>query len=211
MIRAIFFDFDGVLVDSEPLHLECWAAVLADYGVPLTAETYFTKFIGVSNREMIETLCRESGKRFTAEFFEQCYERKKVIFQDRAPRECHTPPELLAFIRERSKDYRMAVVSSSSRCEVEPHLVGQGIRESIEALVCLEDVQRVKPAPDPYLRALELVNDGAGSAGAILPEDCLVVEDSGPGADAGLAAGMQVLVVGSPGDVAGRLRLALGY
>lgn len=209
MIRAVFFDFDGVLVDSEPLHFECWAEVLAGYGISLSAESYVEKFIGVSNRAMIEILCRENSRAFDARFFDECYGRKKVIYQERARAACRTPSDLLQFIRSASSGLRFGVVSSSARCEVEPHLVGQGIRDAIAALVCQEDVEKLKPAPDPYLRALEMVNATADGSRAIRPDECLVVEDSGPGAEAGRLAGMQVLRVGGPGEVLNLLRQQL--
>jgi beta-phosphoglucomutase len=199
MIEAIFFDFDGVLVDSEPLHFDCWAEVLAGYGMPITAEFYAENFIGVSNQEMIEILCRKFNRSHGMEFFAECYAQKKALYQKRAPAHCRTPPELVSFFRERSGVYQLGVVSSSSRCEVEPHLAGQGIRDKLAALVCQEDVENLKPAPDPYLRALALVNLAARKE--IAPQECLVVEDSGPGAEAGRLAGMQVLRVPSPEHV----------
>jgi beta-phosphoglucomutase len=210
MIRAVFFDFDGVLVDSEPLHCECWAEVLAGYGIPMDAEGYTRQFIGVSNRDMIEILCRQHGRAFDAAFFDECYGKKKIIYEQRVVVRCRTPADLLDFIRTRSKALRFGVVSSSARSEVEPHRVGQGIREAITALVCQEDVEKLKPAPDPYLRALELVNAALDGNGPIGAGECLVVEDSGPGAEAGFQAGMRVLRVSGPGEVLKLLRAFVG-
>ena len=208
MIRAIFFDFDGVLVDSEPLHFECWAEVLAEYGIRLDGDQYDAKFIGVSNQEMIEILCREFGREYDKAFFTECYDKKKKVYQARALSSCRTPEDLVRFIRIQSKTYRLGVVSSSSRCEVEPHLEGQGIRDAIVALVCQEDVEKLKPAPDPYLRALELVNAERHDR-VVQPQECLVVEDSGPGAEAGRLAGMQVVRVAGPGEVLGSVEAAI--
>src|SRR5713226_153600 len=203
MIQAIFFDFDGVLVDSEPLHFECWAEVLAEYGMDLGAKQYVEKFIGVSNQEMIEILCRESGRGFDKRFFTECYDKKKKIYEKRVER-CRTPEDLTNFIRSRSRDFQFGVVSSSARCEVEPHLVRQGLRDSIVALICQEDVEKFKPAPEPYLHALRLVNAGAGRV--IEPAECLVVEDSGPGVESGRVAGMEVVRVSGPEEVYGVIR-----
>ncbi len=198
MIRAIFFDFDGVLVDSEPLHLECWAEVLAEYGMVLEAAQYVEEFIGVSNQAMIETLCRQNGRGFDKRFFAECYDKKKNIYEKRILR-CRTPEDLADFIRCRAGDFRFGVVSSSARCEVEPHLVGQGLRDSIVALVCQEDVEKLKPSPEPYVHALRLVNAAAGCL--IEPAECLVVEDSGPGEESGRLAGMEVVRVSRPEEV----------
>ncbi len=208
MIRAIFFDFDGVLVDSEPLHFECWARVLARHGISLDAEGYTEKFIGVSNRDMIQILCRENGRVYGDALFDAWYAEKRAIFEARALAAFRIPDDVRRFILESDGRYSLGVVSSSARPEVEPHLVGQGIRHAVTALVCAGDVARLKPAPDPYLRALEIVN--AAAAGPIEAAECLVVEDSGPGEEAGRAAGMPVLRVSGPSHVWPRLREALG-
>ena len=205
MIRAIFFDFDGVLVASEPVHYQCWAEVLAAYGMPLTEQFYFEHFVGVSNQEMIEILCLHYGKAHSRVFFQECYTKKKALYATRVLEACRTPDDLVAFIRGQARTYRLGVVTSSARSEVEPLLVRQGLRESFSVLVCgSEQVKNLKPAPDPYLWALELVNARAHQT--LQPQECLVVEDSGPGAESGRLAGMRVLLVAQPEEVSSRLR-----
>jgi HAD superfamily hydrolase (TIGR01509 family) len=207
-IRAIFFDFDGVLVDSEPVHYECWAEVLAGYAMPLEWDFYNRNFIGSSDREMIEVLCGRFGRSYDVGFFRQCYNEKKKLYQERAPGRLVVPEKLVSFILTSCKTFDLGIVSSSSRCEVEPHLVGQGIRHAITALVCHEDVERCKPDPEPYLRALGIVNAQADGR-PIAAAECLVVEDSGPGAEAGQRAGMRVLRVPGPVGVLGMLQAEL--
>ncbi|HYM13331.1 MAG TPA: HAD family phosphatase [Bryobacterales bacterium] len=207
-IRAIFFDFDGVLVDSEPVHYECWAEVLAGYAMPLEWDFYNQNFIGSSDRDMIQVLCERFGRSYDAGFFRQCYGEKTKLYEQRARGRLAVPEELVLFILTSFKTFDLGVVSSSSRCEVEPHLAGRGIRRAITALVCREDVERCKPDPEPYLRALDIVNaqaDGRGIAAA----ECLVVEDSEPGAEAGQRAGMRVLRVPGPVGVLGMLEAEL--
>jgi len=208
VIRAIFFDFDGVLIDSEPLHLECWAEVLTAHGIPLSPSQYAADFIGVSNRAMIETLCRQFRKPYSPAFFTARYREKMELYQRRAGMACRVPQDLVAFIKEVVNFYRLAVVSSSSRSEVEPFLVRAGIHAGLQAVVCAEDVQNYKPAPDPYLKAMEMVN--CGSEEQLRAEECLVVEDSEPGAEAGRRAGMRVLRVCGPDTVERLLRAELG-
>ncbi len=199
MIRAILFDFDGVLVDSEPLHYQCWVEALAPEGIHFTYEDYARRFIGVSNRAMVEALCRDRNQDFHKDFFERCYARKRALWDQRAPVVCRVPDQLRSFIASSSRIYRLGVVSSSERCEVEPLLAAQGILGHLAVLVCGEDVENLKPAPDPYLLALGLLGGiGAG--------ECLVVEDSGPGAEAARAAGMLVIRVEGPGAVLERVQ-----
>jgi len=201
-IRAIFFDFDGVLVDSEPLHFECWLEVLAGEGMPFTYEHYARHFIGVSNRAMVEMLCRDFGRPFHRKSFEASYARKKLLYNDRFPGRCGVPAELTGLLVTGLSYYLLGVVSSSARSEVEPHLVEPGIRQRLDVLVCAEDVEKLKPAPDPYLRALELVS----RTQRVSATQCLVIEDSGPGEESARAAGMEVLRVSGPAEVAARVR-----
>lgn len=201
MIRAILFDFDGVLVDTEPLHFETWAQVLAPRGIVLTWETYRAEMIGISNREMVARLCRQAGRTYSTSFFTETYGEKKALYCAQVAGRCPIAPETLALIDKLRGIYKLGVVTSSSRSEVEPVLVEQGIRGWLSVLVCEEDVENYKPAPDPYLRA-------CGRLG--LPGDaCLVVEDSGPGEEAARRAGMEVVRVEGPSQVVDRLGTVL--
>ena len=181
---AILFDFDGVLVDSEPVHFKCWKEVIAPFGVDLTWDLYATTCIGVSDREMIHAFASRLGVDFDQLWAQ--YPRKKELFRARNQAAIQFQPETVDLVRELNAHYPMAVVSSSARVEVEPVLVHGGIRDYFAALVCGSEVANLKPAPDPYLRAAELL-------GAAKP---LVVEDSDAGEQSGRAAGFDVLRVG---------------
>ena len=114
-----------------------------------------------------------------------------------------TPPILAAtveLLHELSRHYTMAVVSSSARVEVEPPLVRTGVADCFRLIITREDVERIKPNPEPYLKAARLLQ-------ASRP---LVIEDSPAGIAAGRAAGFQVVEVPNPAGMAGQLRTALG-
>lgn len=193
--QAILFDFDGVLVDSEPVHFACWREVLAPFGIDLDWETYERLCIGIADRAMLETLCALSSPPLEIERLWEQYPRKKARF-----RECMSQGETVrAEVRTLLQSlgrYRMAVVSSSGRAEVEPILRAVGIRELFDAVVCGEDVTRLKPAPDPYRKAAQLL--GISKA--------LVVEDSPAGIESGKAAGFEVLAVRSAAEMPATLQ-----
>jgi len=192
---AILFDFDGVLVDSEPIHYSCWREILAPYGVDLDWDTYCRVCIGVADRPMVEALCRAVSPPADVERVWSEYPRKKEMFRKRLAATLPFPEatlELLLSLAGR----KMAVVSSSGRAEVEPMLEAAGLRALFGAVVCGEDVERHKPAPDPYLLAARLL--GVDSA--------LVVEDSVSGIASGRAAGFEVIEVRSPREMAGQVR-----
>jgi beta-phosphoglucomutase len=181
---AILFDFDGVLVDSEPVHFECWREVLAPFGIELAWDVYRARFIGISDLAMIEDLARLRQPPADVDLLWQQYPRKRALFRERM---LHNSP-VTAAVRDllASLDgLRLGVVSSSGRDEIEPILTAAGIRAYFGALVCREDVTEYKPAPAPYLK-------GAALLQAQRP---LVVEDSEAGIASGKAAGFDVLEI----------------
>ncbi len=184
---SILFDFDGVLADTEPLHYACWKEILEPYGIQLDWGFYAKQCVGVSDRKMIEHLAAERVPPVPFEdLWVEC-ERKRMMFSSRI---MATPPflnETVDVIRVLSNHYKLAVVSSSGRSEVEPPIQAAGFRECFGAMVCGREVAHLKPAPDPYLRAAELL-------GSRRP---LVVEDSDAGVASGLAAGFEVVRVSS--------------
>lgn len=192
---AILFDFDGVLVDSEPLHHEVWNLILAPYGIRLEWDVYQERCIGVSDKEMIRELCAIAGQ---PEIFEELwnqYPRKKAIFRDRmleGPPMTDGTKALLAELQGRNK---LALVTSSGRLEVEPVLELTGVHRHFSALVFGDEVTRLKPHPEPYLTA-------ATRLGAVRP---LVVEDSAAGEASGRAAGFDVLRIAHASELTRKL------
>jgi beta-phosphoglucomutase len=196
--EAILFDFDGVLVDSEPVHFECWREVLAPFGIDLDWEMYRTRFIGVSDLAMLEDLAKLRNPPLDVDVLWLEYPRKRALFRARmADGSAITPAvrELLAAL----DGTPLAVVSSSGRDEIEPILTAAGVRSRFVALVCREDVTEYKPAPAPYLKAAELL-------GVRRP---LVVEDSVAGIASGKAAGFDVLEVPAAANMPDLLRARL--
>jgi beta-phosphoglucomutase len=196
---ALLFDFDGVLADTEPLHYSCWRELLSPFGIQLDWDFYQRNCVGVSDRMMVERLASERTPPIPWEEIWPEYQRKQLLFRERLMAD---PPFLegtLALVRELAADYRLAVVSSSSRTEVEPPLERAGIRGCFQAFVCGREVANLKPAPDPYLKAAELL-------GARRP---LVIEDSDAGVASGNAAGFEVLRVSRPERVPEEVRALL--
>jgi beta-phosphoglucomutase len=196
---SILFDFDGVLADTEPIHFACWREVLISFGIDLSWPYYQRECIGVSDWTMLDRLGAVRRPPISADEIWPSYALKQRSFQARI---AAAPPFLAAtlnLIQELQHAYKLAVVSSSHRSEVEPPLERAGIRPCFQALVCGNEVDNLKPAPDPYLRAAELL-------GARRP---LVVEDSDPGVAAATAAGFEVLRLAHPESLSRDLRQVL--
>lgn len=196
---ALLFDFDGVLADTEPIHFSCWSELLAPFGIRFTWEFYQRNCVGISDRKFVEMLAAAQNPPVPWDEVWPEYQKKQGMFRDRLMANLPFHPETLALIRELAGNYKLAVVSSSSRTEVEPPIEAAGIRECFHAFVCGREVPNLKPAPDPYLKAAELL-------GARRP---LVVEDSDAGVASGTAAGFEVLRVSRPDHVPLEIRSLL--
>jgi len=198
---AVLFDFDGVLADSEPIHYAVWMDVLRPFDISMDWETYQRIAIGISDRLMIERLAAQRTPPVPFETVWAVYPAKRNALRERLladPQVFH--PDTLTLVRELSRVVPLAVVSSSGRNEVEQPLVQIGVADCFQAMVCGLEAGRLKPEPDPYLRAAALL-------GAVRP---LVVEDSAAGEASGRAAGFDVLRVANPKEVAVRVREKVG-
>jgi beta-phosphoglucomutase len=190
---AILFDFDGVLIDSEPVHWACWAEVLKPLGVVLDWEFYRDHCIGIDDREMLRMMATRCSPPADWDEMWAQYPRKKELFRERMLSSPPFPNGLESLFARLAREYPLAVVTSSSRTEVEPLLLTGRLWPHLGTLVAAEDVDRQfhKPAPDPYLLAAKRLN-------ARTP---LVLEDSAAGIASGTAAGFEVIPVGHPEEV----------
>lgn len=187
---SILFDFDGVLADTEPIHWACWAEILAPLRIELSWATYAANCIGVQDRDMLSFLASLARSPLTAGALEPLYAKKQNLFRSRALEADPCSPATVEFVRSLAR-YRLAVVTSSGRSEVEPLLERAGILACWSAMVFGEDVERHKPAPDPYLLAAARLN----------AQRPLVVEDSAAGVASALAAGFDCVRITSSSEM----------
>ena len=204
-IRAILFDFDGVLVDSEYLHYQCWLEALRPYGAAIGWQRYQRQLTGIGDPEAAPILLSLADENPSDEAVARALETKNRLYRTRCRDELAVSTEVCFWITDASSRLLLGVVSSSSREEVEPLLTAAGIRPALRVLVCAEDVSRRKPDPEPYLVALDRLRRIDPS---VRPGHCLVYEDSDPGATAALAAGMAVQRVTAPAELANLLASA---
>ena len=198
--QAILFDFDGVLLDSEPVHCACWAEELAALGVTLTWDFYRRCCIGIDDRDMLKMMATQADPPRDWRDLWARYPAKKERFRARMIAQPAFDPALEGLLAGLGERYRLAVVSSSSCSEIEPLLEAGGLRAHFATVVGGEQVERHKPAPDPYLLA----------ASRLGVTRALVLEDSAAGIASGRAAGFEVLPVERPADVPDLLRRRLG-
>ncbi len=182
-IKAILWDCDGTLVDSEPLHDECIRAVAGEHGAPLNHEDV-KRFLGRTTKDIWAYLHQERGLTLD---FDGWLSSIHAYYRAHAPAKVKPRPgvesQILLFA---SMGLKQAVVSNSTRPLVDASLGVLDAGKMLEFSISANDVGKPKPDPEPYFRAaLKLM---------LPPHQCLVVEDSPAGARAGKAAGMKVMV-----------------
>ncbi len=188
MSRAILFDFNGVIIDDEPLHCDALIATLATYGYTLDRERYYREYLGFDDRECFRYTFERLGWPADEQRLRQAIERKAALYERAVRASMELVPGAAEFVRTAGAlGYRLAVVSGALRREVELVLREAGLRELFGAIVAAEDVTACKPDPQGYRRAAELLQ--------IPPRHCVVIEDSLPGLAAARAAGMRCVML----------------
>ena len=185
MIKAVIFDMDGLMFDTEALAKTGWLIAGRELNLPITDELVY-RVIGMNAADVKKTCMDYFGTGFDYEGFRQTVANymNKVLDEDGMPVK-RGLPELLDYLKENR--YQTAVASSSSRATVEGYLRRAGMENTFSALVCGDMITRGKPEPDIFLKAAEEL----GAA----PEDCLILEDSANGIRAAHAAGMRVIMI----------------
>jgi beta-phosphoglucomutase len=196
MLRAVIFDFDGVVADSEPIHLATFQKILAEVGVRLTEEEYFARYLGYDDKGCFAAALAANGRPASPELIGDLVARKARAYIRHVKQHLVIFPGVRELVREAARQYRLAIASGALRHEIEFILEQAGIRKEFEHITSAEDVAQGKPHPEPYLHALAALNRTAGRGhGSLAAEDCLAVEDSIPGIQSARAAGMKVLAL----------------
>ncbi|MBH0177373.1 MAG: HAD family phosphatase [Nitrospira sp.] len=193
-MRAIIFDFDGVIADTEPLHFEGLRRTLAAIGIPLTESDYYANYLGFDDRGCILEALRVNQRPSTNAIVQDLMQKKAVAYLASIRDHLVIFPGVREFVEEAAAAYPIAIASGALRPEIELILEQAGLRQSFRHITSAEDVTRSKPNPEPFLHALAGLNRQQISP-TLAPNDCLVIEDSLPGIRAAKAAGMNVLAV----------------
>ncbi len=194
MLRAVILDFDGVICDSEPLHYQAFQKSFADVGVDITADLYYSKYLGYTDRELVDAVCQDFTLNWTYQKKADFVNKKVDLFARIVRQQDCVMPGVKDFISTvKQNNLRLAICSGSLLCDIELLLAGSDIKDSFEYIVSAEDVEKGKPEPHGYLLALEKLNSTEKIK--IKPDECVAVEDSIWGLKAAIAAGMHTAAV----------------
>lgn len=193
-LRAIIFDFDGVIADTEPLHFAALRQVLAGIDISLTEQEYYTDYLGFDDRGCFLAAMQSHRRQPSPALLGELMGRKAQAYLSAVREHLAIFPGVRELVHDAAARYPLAIASGALRNEIELILEEAGLRKAFLHITSAEDVTRGKPAPEPFLHAMSALNRQP-SQSALTPDDCLVIEDSLPGIRAARAAGMKVLAV----------------
>lgn len=191
MLRAVVFDFDGVLVDSEPIHFRALRDCLAPEGIVIDEDAYYASYAAYDDRTAIRLALEQHGVAYDGRRIDEVAQRKSGLF-DELLRGIPFFPGAADLVRALARELPIAIASGALRSEIERILDGGGLRDSFRAIVGAEDVARTKPDPMPYQQAVALL---ARDTPGLRTEDCLAFEDTMAGIASARAAGLKVVGV----------------
>ncbi|MCL4243662.1 MAG: HAD family phosphatase [Candidatus Dadabacteria bacterium] len=195
MLKAVIFDFDGVIANTEPLHLGAFQRTLAGEGVDLTEEDYYANYLAYDDRTLFVKLYEDRGLDIDDALLAALMDSKSLHYDEMIEGNIELLPGAVDFIKSLTGKYRLAIGSGALEAEIVNVLDFAGLSDSFEVIVGADRIANCKPAPDVYIEALRRLNALPGDAADIVPAECLVIEDSVSGIRAALAAGMKCLAV----------------
>jgi beta-phosphoglucomutase len=183
-VQAVIFDFNGTLSHDEPILCEIFCELFAEYGRPLSPQEYFDELAGLSDPEIVRTwLGRDHPS------VDEVIERRIARYRELVADGSSVSGAMREAVRYAAARVPIGIVSGAAEVEIAPVIDAAGLGDLVAAIVAAEDVAEGKPHPAPYLRALELLDDGLGAS------DVLVFEDTEAGVASAKAAGMRCVAV----------------
>jgi beta-phosphoglucomutase len=183
--RAVVFDFDGVLADTERLHLAAFQDAFAPRGWVLDESAYFERFLGYDDRDLVAAFAREQQTRLADAEAHALLADKARRFAARIGAGQALYASAPACVTRLGRRHRLAIASGALRAEIAAILDAAALTPAFAAIVGADDVARSKPAPDPYLLAVQQLG--------VAPADAVAVEDSRWGLESARAAGLRTI------------------
>lgn len=182
MITAIVFDFDGVLADSEPLHLETYQEVLSHHAMTLTREDYYAHYLGYDDEGVFTRVAGAHGRAVDRQAVARLIEEKTRVFDAIINTRDVLFPGAADCVARMAEAFPIGIASGALKHEIQAILGRHHLAHHFKFIVASGDTPASKPEPDPYLRAAAL----HGAA----PACCLAIEDSRWGIESAKSAGL---------------------
>jgi HAD superfamily hydrolase (TIGR01509 family) len=186
-MKAIVFDFDGVLADSEMLHFRIYNELLAPTGTQISQAEYCDRYLGLDDEGVFELLATEKQLMLGDEEIELLILEKAARFEAQISTGDVLYRPAAAAVRRLAGRWPLGICSGGRRSEITLILRGAGLFDAFRFIVASGDTDHGKPAPDPYRRAAELHGMPAAA--------CVAIEDSHAGLDSARAAGLRTIAI----------------
>jgi len=195
MIRAIFFDFNGVIIDDETIQMKAYQEVLSGHEIALTEELYFGA-LGMDDKTFVRSMFEHAKKPLSDPLLEEVLGAKTDLHRQTIE-ELPLFPGVLKLLKSASREFQLGLVSMANLTEVSYVFQRANLTPLFSVIVTAEDASVCKPAPDCYLTGLLKLNELRQQERELplLASECLAIEDSPPGIQSARAAGMRTLGV----------------
>ncbi len=201
-LKAVIFDFDGVLVDSEPLHYQAFCDVLRPLGLAHSYDVYVERYIGFDDRDALRAIFEDAGRALESDLFERLLRDKEAAFQNIVSQGVVSFPGAKELVENLYRaGLPLAIASGAKKEEILLILKSLQMLHAFSVIISADDVQKGKPHPETYQKALEGLlathpslprapeDDGSSAQGV------LVIEDTPTGIQAARSAGLFVVAV----------------
>ena len=196
MIKAIFFDFNGVVIDDERIQLLAYQEVLKAEDITLTEEDYYAS-LGMNDIYFVRAAFERAGRELTNDKMQTVIEGKTLAHRKMIEKELPLFPGVVTFVKSASRSFSLGVVSMARRVEIDEVLRRATLMTIFDVVVSAEDLETCKPDPACYVLGLARLNEKRDREGRpeISSSECLAIEDAPPGIESARAAGMRTLGV----------------
>jgi len=193
MIKAIFFDFNGVIIDDETIQMKAYQEVLRGHQIDLTEESYMSA-LGMDDRTFVKTMFQRAEHPLPDPVLETVLDAKTDLHRQMIE-ELPLFPGVLTFLKAAAREFSLGLVSMANKAEVGYVFERANLTPLFSVVVTAEDASVCKPSPDCYLAGLLKLNEKRQHERKLplLASECLAIEDSPPGIQAARAAGMRTL------------------
>ncbi|MRR36211.1 HAD family phosphatase [bacterium] len=194
MLTAVIFDFDGIIVDTEPLHYRAFQAILEPMGLGYAWEEYVNLYMGFDDRDAFREAFRVHGRTLGDHELERLIDRKAAAFQEIISNGVTPYPGVVDLINSITGNLPLALCSGALRCDILPILTGLGLSDAFDVMVTADEVTASKPDPASYALAIERLSATFPDR-KIIPGHCIAIEDTPAGIASASGAGIPVIAV----------------
>ena len=192
-VKAIIFDFDGVITDTEPVHMDAWLEVLEPMGITFDEDEFRDNYMGLNDRDFLDEVGRIHGQHFEPNEKIDLIERKTAVSIEILEQEIPLIPRVKEFVESESQKVMLSICSGAIRGEIEFILKRLGWEKYFSPIIASDSVEKGKPDPEGYIRAYEGLVERAETA--LLIDEVIAIEDSPKGITAAKAAGLKCIGV----------------